>query len=154
MFDVLTAMAWTQCNEETRPGTRLFNLLWHWQRRTLATRTPTGRATGLLFAHNASKQTATIDAFTPMESIGQMIGLVRRAPYALVLAGAAEMCGLIANSVRHLAPIAIADPAKIAAQVACHNLYAARSHLVAHRVHPCNTSAIARPCAIRKTANR
>ncbi len=111
----------------------------------LARRAATGWAAGDLLAHNAGKQAAAIGAGAAVEGIGPMILLVCWAPYRQRLAGCAKVCGPLAHVLRHLAPVAVADPAEVATQIADHHLNIRALILVAHRVLP------QRPWTIRKS---
>ena len=57
-----------------------------------------------------------------MKCIRPMILLVREAPHSLLLARSAEVQVLLGRALRHLAPMTIADPAKLATEVANHYL--------------------------------
>jgi hypothetical protein len=103
---------------------------------------------GDLLTHDTGKQTTAVGTATPMEDIGPMILLVRGTPYGYAPAGAAEMCGLPIDALRHLAPVTVINPAKVATEIAGHNVYARRPDLITHRVHPCNTCSTALLCAI------
>ena len=78
-----------------------------------------------------------------MERIGPMVLLVREAPHSQALAGLAEVNGLIDRALRRLAPVTIANPAKVAANIADHYADIRSLILIAHRVHLCITVAIA-----------
>ena len=119
--------AWTRYLALCRPG------------RLLVCRTTAGWATNDLFVHDAGKQAAAIDTAATVEGIGQMILLVRRAPHGHALADPAEVNGPLACALRHLAPVTIADPAEVVAEVADDHLYIRAFICVAHRVHPRNT---------------
>src|SRR5262249_6263702 len=99
-----------------------------------------------LIAHQAGKQATTIDTAVAMEGIGQVILLVGRAPHSHALADPAEVNRLIVYALWHLAPMAVADPAEVATEVADHHLNIRAFVFVAHRVHPCNTSQTAPRC--------
>jgi hypothetical protein len=119
--------AWTLYLALRRPG------------RLIARRPTAGWATGDLIAHDAGKQAAAIDTASAMEGVGQMILLVRKAPHGHTLADLAEVDRLLACTLRHLAPMAVADPAEVAAEVADDHLDIRAFIFVAHRVHPRNT---------------
>src|SRR5262245_35729011 len=83
-----------------------------------------------------------------MERIGEMILLVGRAPHSHTLADLAKVNRLLACALRHLAPVAIADPAEVTTEVADHHLNIRAFVFVAHSVHPCNTGSTAPQCAV------
>jgi hypothetical protein len=100
--------------------------------RLIARRATAGWAAGDLIAHDAGKEATAIDTAAAMEGLGQMILLVRRAPYGHTLADLAEMNRLFAGALRHLAPMTIADPAKVAAEIASDHLDIRAFIFVAH----------------------
>ena len=71
-----------------------------------------------------------------MEPIGPMVLLVREAPHGQALAGLAEVNGLRDRALRHLAPVTVANPAKITAEVADHHPDIRAFILVAHPSTP------------------
>jgi hypothetical protein len=91
-----------------------------------------------------------------MEDVGQVILLVRGAPHGHTLADPAQVDRLLAGALRHFAPVPVANPAKIAADIADHHLHIRTLKLIAHRVHLCITDSTAqhyatgaRPIVIR-----
>jgi hypothetical protein len=146
--DSLAALARAQCDEQPCQGAGLLCWLRRRQGRPLAGSAAAGGAAGDLLAHDAGKQASAVGTAAPVENIGPMILLVRRAPYSHALAGPAEMCRLTADAMRHLAPVAIIDPAKVAAEIAGHDVVAAGPCLIAHRILPCNARSMAPRCAL------
>jgi hypothetical protein len=74
-----------------------------------------------------------------MKHIGQMVLFVRRAPHGYVPAGPAEVERLIAGGLRHLVPVAVANPAKFPADIADDYTDICSLEFVAHCVHLCIT---------------
>jgi hypothetical protein len=72
-----------------------------------------------------------------MEPIGPMVLLVCEAPHSQALAGLAEVNRLLDRALLRRAPVTVANPAKVAAEVADHHPDIRAFILVAHPVHLC-----------------
>src|SRR5689334_10014644 len=83
-----------------------------------------------------------------MQLIRPMILLVREAPHGQALTGLAEVNGLLDRALRRLAPVTVANPAKIATQVAHHYLDIRAFILVTHTVHLCISVSTAQHYAV------
>jgi hypothetical protein len=83
-----------------------------------------------------------------MQLVGPMVLLVRAAPHGQALAWPAEMHGLFGRALLRHAPMTIANPAKVAAEVADHHLNIRAFILIAHSVHLCTSVSTAQHYAV------
>ena len=89
-----------------------------------------------LSAHLRGEQPAAIDAWPPVQAIGQVILAMGCTPHCDWSAGAAQMNRSAARIPPHLSPIAIADSAQPRATIANHYVAVVTSLLKTHAIPP------------------
>ena len=83
-----------------------------------------------------------------MQRLGQVILLVRGAPQRHILARLAKMNWLLSRALGHLAPMAVAHPAELAADIADHHADIRAFILIAHSVRLCITELAAQHACV------
>ena len=90
-------------------------------------------------AYDTGEQATTIGTGAAMKHIRQVKLLMRGAPQRHILARLAKMNWLVSRTLGHLAPMTVAHPAEIAADIADHHADIRALVLIAHSVHLCIT---------------